>query len=81
MKWLNIVTLLLIIIGGVNWGLVALGGPELDLVANIFGGQESGGAKLIYGLVGLSALWQLVPFFASLRSGEVPAEQGHRPAH
>jgi len=78
MKWLNIVTLLLIIIGGVNWGLVALGGPGLDLVANIFGGQDSGGARLIYALVGLSALWQLMPFFASLRSGEVPAEARRR---
>lgn len=77
MKWLNIITLALIIVGGINWGLVAMGGPELDLVANIFGGQESGGARLIYGLVGISALWQIMPFLKSLRTGEVNAEAGH----
>src|SRR6478609_1072260 len=51
MKWLNIITLLLLIVGGVNWGLVALGGHEMDLVANAFGGDESGAARLVYALV------------------------------
>jgi uncharacterized membrane protein YuzA (DUF378 family) len=74
MKWLNIITLALAIIGGLNWGLVALGGPELDLVANIFGGQDSALSRVVYGLVGLSALWQLLPFVKSLRVGEVDAE-------
>ena len=74
MKWLNLVTLALVIVGGLNWGLVALGGPDMDLVANIFGGQTAGGSRLVYGLVGLSALWQLVPFFAALRIGEANAE-------
>ncbi len=81
MKWLNIITLALIVIGGVNWGLVALGGPEMDLVANIFGGQDSAGSRAVYGLVGLSALWQLMPFFKSLRVGEVEAESNRRVAH
>jgi uncharacterized membrane protein YuzA (DUF378 family) len=74
MKWLNIVTLALVVIGGLNWGLVALGGPEMDLVANLFGGQDSAGSRIVYGLVGLSALWQLMPFFKALRIGEVNAE-------
>ena len=74
MKILNIVTLLLVIIGGVNWGLVALGGYDLDLVANIFGGSDSALARIVYGLVGLSALYQLVPFFRSLKTGEVHAQ-------
>lgn len=74
MKWLNVITLALVIIGGLNWGLVAIGGPEMDLVANMFGGQDSGGARLIYGLVGLSALWQIMPFLRSLKTGEVAAE-------
>jgi uncharacterized membrane protein YuzA (DUF378 family) len=76
MKWLNIVTLALIVIGGVNWGLVAIGGPEADLVANLLGGQDSAGARVVYGLVGLSALWQIMPFVRSLRMGEVNAEAG-----
>jgi uncharacterized membrane protein YuzA (DUF378 family) len=76
MKWLNIVTLLLVIIGGVNWGLVALGGHEMDLVANIFGGDDTSGARLIYALVGLSALWQIVPFVRALSSSQAAAEAG-----
>lgn len=74
MKWLNVITLALAIIGGINWGLVALGGPDLDLVANLFGGQDAALSRVVYGLVGLSALWQLVPFFRSVRVGEVEAE-------
>jgi Uncharacterized conserved protein len=74
MKWLNVITLALAIIGGLNWGLVALGGPELDLVANLFGGQDAALSRVVYGLVGLSALWQLMPFFKALRTGEVAAE-------
>lgn len=74
MKWLNIVTLALVIVGGLNWGLVAFGGYEADLVASLFGGSDSAGARLIYGLVGLSALWQLAPLFRSARVGEVNAE-------
>jgi uncharacterized membrane protein YuzA (DUF378 family) len=74
MKWLNIVTLALAIIGGVNWGLVALGGYNMDLVANLFGGEDSAGARLIYGLVGLSALWQILPWAKSFNVGEPQAE-------
>ncbi len=81
MKWLNIITLLLVIIGGVNWGLVALGGYDMDLVANLFGGPETSGAKLIYGLVGLSALYQLGPWVRSLRTGEVAAQSSVRHTH
>ena len=81
MKALNLVTLILIIIGGLNWGLVALGGPGADLVANLFGGQDSTGARIVYALVGLSALWQLAPFAKALRTGEVDAGSNlrHRP--
>lgn len=74
MKWLNLITLALAIIGGLNWGLVAIGGANLDLVANLFGGQDSAGARVIYAIVGLSALWQLVPFFASFKETEPRAE-------
>jgi uncharacterized protein len=82
-KWLNIVTLLLLVIGGLNWGAVALGGHEMDFVANLFGGDEAGAARLVYALVGLSALWQLMPWFKSLTVGEVSAESGrhHAPTH
>jgi len=81
MKALNLITLALIIIGGVNWGLVAMGGYDMDLVANIFGGSDTAGARLVYGLVGLSALWQILPWSKALRLGEDHAEAAHARVH
>lgn len=74
MKPLNIVTLTLVIIGGVNWGLVGLAG--LDLVAALFG-TGSLLARIVYTAVGLSALWQLVPLVRALRIDEPHALQGN----
>ena len=59
MSVLNKITLLLIV-GGLNWGLVGLVG--FDLVAALFG-EMSMLSRLVYSLVGLSALWQLIPLF------------------
>lgn len=67
MKTLNIVTLALVIIGGINWGLV--GAAQFDLVAAIFGGQDAMLARAVYVLVGLSALWQIVPLLRGSSSG------------
>ncbi|GHE24690.1 DUF378 domain-containing protein [Vulcaniibacterium thermophilum] len=57
MKSLNFVTLGLLVIGGLNWGLV--GAFQFDLVAALFGGQDALLSRVVYGLVGLSALWQI----------------------
>jgi len=75
MKTLNIITLVLVIIGGINWGLVGL--AQFDLVAALFGGQDAPLARIIYVLVGLSALWQIVPLLRSGSAGEARAQ--HRP--
>lgn len=75
MKALNLVTLLLVIVGGINWGLVGL--AQFDLVAAIFGGQQAIFARLVYVLVGASALWQIVPLLRAASHGEVSA-QAHR---
>ncbi|WP_298577674.1 DUF378 domain-containing protein [uncultured Luteimonas sp.] len=75
MKALNITTLLLVIVGGINWGLV--GALQFDLVAAIFGGQDALLARLVYVLVGLSALWQVMPLLKSVSVDEVRA-QAHR---
>ena len=53
MKPFHIITLLLVIVGGVNWGLVGL--FNFDLVATIFG-AGSPLSRLVYILVGASAL-------------------------
>lgn len=74
MRALNIITLILIIVGGLNWLLV--GAANFDLVAAIFGGQQAALSRIVYVLVGLSALWQLVPLFRSMSAGEVTAESG-----
>lgn len=63
MKAINIITLVLLIVGGLNWGLVGL--FQFDLVAALFG-AGSGLSRLVYVLVGLSALWQLVPLSRSM---------------
>lgn len=73
MKALNVITLILIIVGGINWLLVGL--FQLDLVAAIFGGQDSGLSPIVYILVGLSALWQLVPLARAFSVGETLAER------
>ncbi|MDH5830858.1 DUF378 domain-containing protein [Luteimonas sp. M1R5S18] len=75
MKALNIITLALVIVGGINWGLV--GAFQFDLVATIFGGQDAPLARVVYVLVGLSALWQIVPLTRAGSAGEVHA-QAHR---
>lgn len=52
---LDRIALVLLIIGGLNWG--SLGIFRFDIVAWIFGGQAALISRIIYTLVGLSALW------------------------
>jgi len=70
MTALNKITLLLLIVGGLNWGLVGL--LQFDLVAALFG-EMSLLSRIVYSLVGLSALWQLIPLFGGSREGVVRA--------
>lgn len=60
MRLINSVTLLLLIVGGLNWGLVGL--FDFDLVAALFG-EMSALSRIVYALVGASALYQLIPLF------------------
>jgi uncharacterized membrane protein YuzA (DUF378 family) len=60
MQIANKITLLLLIVGGLNWGLVGL--FDFDLVAALFG-EMSPISRAVYVLVGASALWQLIPLF------------------
>lgn len=57
MKYLAIIALILLIVGGINWLLVGL--FEYDLVAAISGGSTAILAKIIYIIVGLCALYCL----------------------
>jgi uncharacterized membrane protein YuzA (DUF378 family) len=49
---------------------------NFDLVATLFG-AGSILARIVYLLVGLSALWQLIPLFAAFKSDELSALRGH----
>ena len=48
-------SLLLVIVGAVNWGLVGL--FQFDLVAWLFGGQTSLFSRLVYIVVALAGIW------------------------
>ena len=52
---LDRIALILVIVGGLNWGAIGLFG--FDLVAFLFGGQTSLVSKIIFTLVGLAPLW------------------------
>jgi hypothetical protein len=57
LKVLDIIALILIIVGGLNWLLV--GAFDFDLVAAIFGSM-SAVARIVYVLVGLSAIYTAI---------------------
>ncbi len=60
MKKLDIAAAALLIVGGLNWGLVAI--AEFDLVAALVGlefGETNAVSRVIYGLVGASAVYQI----------------------
>jgi uncharacterized protein len=58
MKKLDVLAIALLVVGGLNWGLVAL--AQFDLVATVFGlefGETNALTRVVYGLVGLSAIY------------------------
>ena len=60
MKKLDMLAGALVIVGAVNWGLVAV--AEFDLVAALFGldfGETNALTRVVYGLVGISGVWLL----------------------
>jgi uncharacterized membrane protein YuzA (DUF378 family) len=60
-KSLNIVTLVLVIVGALNWGLVGI--FKFDLVATIVGkdfGEVNVLSRIVYILVAISGLYQLM---------------------
>jgi uncharacterized membrane protein YuzA (DUF378 family) len=60
MKKLDMLAAVLVIVGGINWGLVAI--AEFDLVAALVGldfGETNALSRTVYGLVGLAAVYQI----------------------
>lgn len=64
MSTLKRIALAILIIGGINWGLVGL--FQFDLVAQLFGGQESALSRVVYTLVGISSLVCIPMLFARM---------------
>jgi uncharacterized protein len=77
-KTLNVLTAVLLIIGGLNWGLVAI--AQFDLVAAVFGmtfGETNIATRIVYAVVGLSALYQAVQLPAAQRRWTSRSAAGH----
>jgi uncharacterized protein len=55
LKYLDVIAAVLLVIGGLNWGLVGV--ANFNLVDFLFGGTFID--TLVYSLVGLSAIWQI----------------------
>jgi uncharacterized protein len=69
MKKLDLLAATLLIVGGLNWGLVAV--AEFDLVAWVFGlefGETNAVTRIVYGLVGLSAVYGIGSLVSRARS-------------
>jgi len=76
MKTLDVIAAVLLVVGGLNWGLVGV--AHFDLVAAIFGmnfGETSTLSSVVYALVALAALYQAV---AGSRSLEGEMGEGGR---
>ena len=65
---INKIALILTIVGAVNWGLIGIFG--FDLVAWIFGGQLSVGARIIYTLVAICGVWCINLLFKDLDNAQ-----------
>ena len=66
--------LILLIVGGINWGLVGI--FQLDLVAWLFGGAGSLIARTVYILIAISAVWCISLLFR--KEGELSYSSANR---
>ena len=80
MKKLDLLAAVLVLVGGLNWGLVAV--AKFDLVAWICGGLDFGQtnvvSRIIYGLVGLAAVYGIASLLGARRTSVHPATAGAR---
>ena len=65
MKFLDILASILLIIGGLNWGLIAA--ADFDLVAAVCGTGTTF-ARVIYGLIGVSAIYRIACWKSSCKT-------------
>jgi uncharacterized membrane protein YuzA (DUF378 family) len=80
MKKLDWLAAALLIVGGLNWGLVAV--AKFDLVAWIFGldfGETNVATRIVYGLVGLAAVYGIASLVAAGRRSDLRLASHSRP--
>lgn len=58
---MDTISLLLVIIGAINWLLVGV--FQFDLVAWLFGGQGAVISRILYSLIGVAGLWSISLLF------------------
>lgn len=56
MKSFDVIAAILLVVGGLNWGLWGI--FQFDLVAAIFGGNTAVLSRIIYVVVGIAAAYQ-----------------------
>ncbi len=69
MRKLDVAAILLVVVGALNWGFVAI--AEFDLVATLFGlsfGETSAITRIVYGLVGIAGVYVAARATALVRS-------------
>jgi len=81
MERIDLLATALVIVGGLNWGLVAV--AEFDLVAWVFGlefGETNATTRVVYGLVRLSAVYAAsrLPALAQNRSRRTSRVAAHQ---
>ena len=77
MKQIDVIAAVLVVVGALNWGLIAV--ARFDLVAALFGmsfGEVSPLTTIVYGLVGIAGLYQALSF-TRVRSHWVQPASAH----
>ena len=71
MERIDLLAAVLLVVGGLNWGLVAI--AEFDLVATVFGldfGETNAASRIVYALVGLAAVYEAARLPSRLRRSD-----------
>ncbi|GAB4107981.1 MAG: DUF378 domain-containing protein [Phycisphaeraceae bacterium] len=74
MKLFDIIAAVLLVVGGLNWGLVGL--ADFDLVATLFGGSTTVMSKIVYTLVGAAAVYQAISLKSIMKRWHVVPAMG-----
>lgn len=61
MRFFNILSYILVLLGAINWGLFGI--FNFNLVSMLFGGARSVGSIIVYALIAAAALWLIISPF------------------